>query len=353
MSSSVNRRLPAEWEPVEAVLLAWPHADTDWAHMLHDVHECYNSIIRAIAPFANVIVVGPDLDLLKASVPELDSRRCLLCPVETNDTWTRDYGAITVFDNEVPLPLNFKFNGWGLKFAADHDNMVTSAMADFGLFAREPENHLSFVMEGGSIESDGRGLVLTTESCMLSPNRNGGMTRGQIEDYIATSLGAKKILWLKHGHLAGDDTDGHIDTLARLAPEGDVIFYTGCADPADEHYDELKEMERELRSFTTLDGKPFHLLELPLPDPVFDADDGHRLPATYANFLIVNDAVILPTYNQPLKDKMAADIIAAAMPHHTVVPVDCRALIRQHGSLHCATMQFPVNTFSIWTKNSK
>ena len=151
------------------------------------------------------------------------------------------------------------------------------------------------------------------------------------------------MLWLDHGALAGDDTDSHIDTLARLAPDNTII-YVGCDDPADEHFAELRAMRSDLRAMRSASGEPFNLVELPLPDAIYD-DEGNRLPATYANFLIVNNGVLVPVYNQPKKDRLACQIIRVAFPGHEIVPVDCRALIQQHGSLHCATMQFPVINF--------
>ncbi|MDE6310828.1 MAG: agmatine deiminase family protein [Muribaculaceae bacterium] len=341
--------MPAEWEAVEAVLVAWPHEETDWNYMLDEVEDCYKHLCKAIASYARLLVIGPEGALSRARkcLATITGEQVYFIPVQTNDTWTRDYGAISV---ELPhaggiLPLDFKFNGWGLKFASDKDNLVTSRLA--GMFARMPENHLSFVLEGGSIESDGAGTILTTSECLQSPNRNGGMNREEIDEYLKYALGARRILRLEHGGLRGDDTDSHIDTLARLAPPGDVIFYTGCADASDEHYSELQTMAVELRELRTEEGLPYHLIELPLPDPIYDAEDGSRLPATYANFLIVNHAVLLPIYGQPLKDRQAMDTIAVAMPDYEVVGVDCRALIRQHGSLHCATMQFPLNTLKI------
>lgn len=341
------RRLPAEWEQTDAVLMAWPHEQTDWQPILAEAEECFTNIAEAIAPFARVVVICPDIDHVALKLRRIPSDRLILIPLDTNDTWTRDYGPITIEENGKTLPLNFKFDGWGLKFAANNDNLATSRLASLGLFKAEPENHLSFVLEGGSVDSDGNGTILTTDSCLLNLNRNGGMDRNEILEYVATALGAKRVISLANGELVGDDTDGHIDTLARFAPPGDVIFYTGCADPNDEHYASLKGMAEELRALRTEDGNPYHLVELPLPEAMYDPEDGSRLPATYANFLIVNGAVILPTYGHALKDKMAADLIATAMPNYAVVPVDCSILVRQHGSLHCSTMQLPANTLAI------
>lgn len=338
-----RRRLPAEWEPVEAVLTAWPHGDTDWRDMLPEVEKCYTEMCSAIAGHALLIVAGPQKALARARecLRGIEDGRVEYVEVPTNDTWARDFGAITVETDGQPRAVDFKFNGWGLKFASDKDNLVTRRL---GIFAREPENRLSFVLEGGSIESDGRGTLLTTSECLLSPNRNGGMSRKEIEETLKEAFGLQRVLWLEHGGLAGDDTDSHIDTLARLAPPGDVIFHTGCSDPDDEHFGPLRAMAEELKALRTAEGLPYTLIELPLPDPIHDPEDGTRLPATYANFLIVNDAVLMPTYGQPLKDRQAMDSIRVAMPEYTVVGVDCRALIQQHGSLHCATMQFPIGT---------
>ena len=206
-------------------------------------------------------------------------------------------------------------------------------------------SHLDFVFEGGSIESDGRGTLLTTSECLLSPHRNPSLTRQEIEQRLLHYFHAQRVLWLDHGYLAGDDTDSHIDTLARLCP-GDTILYVQCSDPSDEHYNALRAMEDQLRTFTVLGASPaeehYRLLPLPLPSPIYDPDDGHRLPATYANFLILNSAVLLPTYGQPANDDLARRQLQRAFPRHDIVPVDCRVLIRQHGSLHCSTMQFPL-----------
>lgn len=352
MNRPTDRRLPAEWEPAEAILIAWPHKNTDWAYMLDEVEQCYTDIARAITRFSRLIVVTPEPDHVGTILGDIPDDRITILKIDTNDTWARDFGAITTFettaDGKTEAVINdFKFNGWGLKFASALDNLITLRMTEAGIFSGNRRNRLGFVLEGGSVESDGRGLILTTSECLLSPNRNGQMDRNEIEEYLKDAFGAVKVLWLDHGALQGDDTDSHIDTLARLAPDGDVIFYTGCADPDDEHYRTLKDMESQLKTFTTVDGKPFHLVELPLPDPIYDADEGIRLPATYANFLIVNGAVLLPVYGQPLKDRQAMDTLRVAMPEYEIVPVDCRALIRQHGSLHCITMQFPAGSTNI------
>lgn len=344
-AAAAGVRLPAEWEPQQAVLLAWPHQDTDWAYMLPEVTDCYVRLAHAVARFAKLIIVAPQTDAIRERLSAIPEERIAFLDIVTNDTWTRDYGAITTLSTADGSPVynDFCFNGWGLKFAANHDNLVTRKMVFSGLLAGRYRNELGFVLEGGSIESDGAGTILTTRECLLSPNRNGDLTRREIGRKLKSVFGAQRVLWLDHGALAGDDTDSHIDTLARLAPDNTII-YVGCDDPADEHFAELRAMRSDLRAMRSASGEPFNLVELPLPDAIYD-DEGNRLPATYANFLIVNNGVLVPVYNQPKKDRLACQIIRVAFPGHEIVPVDCRALIQQHGSLHCATMQFPVINF--------
>lgn len=339
--NNLDVRFPAEWEPVEAVLVAWPHEDTDWAPMLDEVRQVYGHMIHAISLFAKVIVVGPVPPDGKYMPDDTVLDNVIYVEVPTNDTWTRDYGPLTIDIDGVHALVDYQFNGWGLKFASDKDNLVTSRLCEAGILKSTRINRLSFTLEGGSVESDGQGLLLTTADCLLSPNRNGGMSRGEIEDILKRDLGLHTVLWIEHGALAGDDTDGHIDTLVRIVPPGDTLLYVGCNDPDDEHYGPLRAMFDDLRALRRPDGLPFNLIELPMPDAIYDPDDGSRLPATYANFLILNQAVIVPVYQQPLKDMHALQAIQAAMPEHKIIPVDCRALVRQHGSLHCATMQLP------------
>jgi agmatine/peptidylarginine deiminase len=339
----MSSRLPAEWEQQGAVLLSWPHKETDWAYMLDEVTNCYIEIAKAITSQARLIVVSPECDYVK----ELLSRHISLddvmfVPCDTNDTWARDFGAITTINNDGEWEINdFQFNGWGLKFAANYDNLITRAMVDAKVLNGKYKNHLGFTLEGGSIESDGKGLLLTTSECLLSPNRNGDLSRAQIEQYLCNSFGVSKVLWLDYGALMGDDTDSHIDTLARLCPH-DTIMYVGCNDENDPHFEELLKMKAQLMTFSTLSGNPFNLVELPLPDPIYD-EDGLRLPATYANFLILNNAVLMPIYGQPQNDKLAEQLMKIAFPEYEIITIDCNALIKQHGSLHCVTMQFPQN----------
>ncbi len=322
-------RLPAEWEPQSGVMLTWPHANTDWAPMLSEVRKTYDEMSYEIRRREALLLVG----------------------APSNDTWARDHGFISLTPNPSHvgegnnysqtgenLLLDFCFNGWGEKFPADLDNAINRRLYDEGSVKGEYVDHLDFVLEGGSIESDGKGTIFTTSCCLLAPHRNQPLTREQIEERLKEYLYADRVLWIDHGHLTGDDTDGHIDTLVRIAPD-DTLLYIGCDDPKDEQYEELRLMEEQLRTFRTTDGKSYRLKRLPLPRPIYD--NGERLPATYANFLVINGAVLCPTYAQPDLDAEALRIIGEAFPDREIVGIDCRSLIKQHGSLHCCTMQFP------------
>lgn len=336
---ALKLRLPAEWEMGGGVILAWPHPETDWNYMLDDVRACVVEMIHAISRWTRVVVLAPDIAAARREIGTADPEKVFFFETPTNDTWTRDYGPLSVELSDGSFAaLDFRFNGWGLKFAACHDNLVTGRMSRRGLIGSPVVNCQDFVLEGGGIESDGNGLLMTTSECQCSPNRNPVLDRDGIEKRLLGYFGAEKIIWLNHGYLAGDDTDSHIDTLARFAP-GNTIIFTGCDDPSDEHFSELQAMEAELRDARDLSGKPFNLIRLPLPDAIFD-EDGERLPATYANFLALPDVVLMPVYGRPKKDELARQMLQIAF-HQPVVAIDCRALIRQHGSLHCMTMQFP------------
>lgn len=337
-----NRILPAEWAPQDAVLLAWPHNNTDWAPMLDETRNCFRDIIETIARFEKVIVLLDNKDD-GFPIDDFSNKECIhpvVCP--TNDTWARDFGPLFINEDSQYTGLDFKFNGWGLKFPADRDNLITSRLFGQGIFKHEVqrENKLNFVLEGGSIESDGKGTILTTTECLMSPNRNGAFSRQEVENELKSLLGANRVLWINHGFLSGDDTDSHVDTLARFC-DPETIVYVKCNNPEDEHFEALKKMEEQLQHFKTGEGKPYKLIPLPMADPVFD--DNHRLPATYANFLIINGAVLVPSYNSP-KDIEVKKILESVFPGRQVIGIDCRALIKQHGSLHCVTMQLPKGT---------
>lgn len=347
------RTLPAEWAPQSAILISWPHAETDWADILDEVTECYVRMAYAIAahqPLIILVVEGLDVSsLLEKRLPQaVFSNITFVVVPKTNDTWVRDYGFLTVQSTGGAELMDFRFNGWGGKFKAEHDNAANHLLFETQLLRGHYVDALDFELEGGGIESDGCSTLLTTAECLLNPNRRrqGDAVptpdKAQVEALLKERFGVERILWLHHGYLAGDDTDSHIDTLARLCPN-DTIIYVQCTDTADEHYEALAAMEQELQAFRTLEDKPYRLIPVPLPDACYDEED--RLPATYANFLIMNKVVLVPTYAQPEKDALALKNIQKAFPEREIIGVDCRALIRQHGSLHCATMQFPREVF--------
>lgn len=331
--------LPAEWYPQSAIQLTWPHEDTDWAPILDEVIPCFVSIAREVIKHEKLLIVCVDEQAVREQLGEVDYSRILFREMETNDTWARDHGGISVFDEGVPCVYDFVFNGWGMKFAANYDNLITRNLFAQGTFSDSvlPVNMQPFVLEGGSIESDGKGTLLTTVECLASVNRNEYLQKEELENYLKEVFGFERILWLENGYLAGDDTDSHVDTLARFCSE-DTIAYVQCTEPDDEHFDELQAMEQELQAFTRANGEPYRLIALPMADKV--EWEGERLPATYANFLIMNGAVLLPFYQSP-KDAVAKAALQEAFPDREIVGIDCLPLIKQHGSLHCVTMQYP------------
>ena len=395
-----KRTLPAEWAPQSALQLTWPHAATDWAPMLSRVTECYLKMAFEMASRQPLLIVTPEPEnlrlLLKQRLPGNVLENIGIAKAKTDDTWARDHGFITVEDTDGWHLLDFRFNGWGGKFEARNDNAINAALYRQGVLEGHYDDCLDFELEGGSIESDGAGTILTTAACLLNPNRRQAeshqvyldgrganrwcserrakpqlelcrvatekdkvkeegetnqryegdalpqVDKGAVEHILQERLGAQHILWLHHGYLAGDDTDSHIDTLARLCPD-DTILYVKCDDRSDEHYIELQAMEKELEALRTATGKPFRLIPLPMAAPC--VENGERLPATYANFLIMNTAVLVPTYAQE-SDAVALRRVAEAFPGRDVVGIDCRPLIVQHGSLHCCTMQYPRGVYN-------
>ena len=331
------RRLRAEWEEQRAVLIAFPHEETDWAKE-GDLQKAYAPFIRiaqALAYSQTVYILCRD----RKAISDLfcSTNGMVFIEAEYDDTWTRDYGPFSIEEGGSPKLLDFVFDGWGGKFPAERDNAVNRFLWEKGYFGTTPLESVDFVLEGGSIECDGRGTVLSTSRCLCHPNRNGGLSKTEVEKLLRDLLGAQRFLWLEHGYLAGDDTDSHIDTLARFVNES-TIAYVRCDDPEDEHYEELAAMEAELRAFRRADGRPYRLVPLPMAPARFDAS-GKRLPATYANFLIANRALLYPSYESPQNDRLAGEIFAELFPDREIIPIPCSRLITQGGSLHCSTMQ--------------
>ena len=327
--------LPAEWEQQWGVMLTWPHAKTDWQPYLDEITETYIEMARAITDYEDLLIVTPEPEKVKALLAEECSlERVHFLECATNDTWARDHGFLTLNDGTM---LDFCFNGWGEKFEAGLDNDINRQIYPFlqEQYAKQGittnyQSHLDFVLEGGSIESDGKGTIFTTADCLLAPHRN-NMSKDQLEKELLNRLHAQRVLWINSKPMPGDDTDGHIDTMVRICPDNTLL------------YNEDKTLEEQLKAFKTTEGMPYRLMALPLPDPIYAEEDGEKvmLPATYANFLIINGAVLLPTYGQPMNDMQAADILQEVFPDRDIILIDSRSIIKQHGSIHCCTMQFP------------
>lgn len=335
-----TERFPAEWEPQSAVLIAWPHAGTDWAERLDEVEETYVALVAAIARFEDIVICVADDDLQTYAEARLrsaraDMARVRFVTVEYDDTWLRDSGPISLRASNGFRLLDFRFTGWGGKFEASRDDRLVQALDAQHVFERAQRQQIDFALEGGAIDTDGAGTLLTTWQCLHE--RHPDASREELTARLSDWLAQQRVLWLDHGYLEGDDTDAHIDTLARFAGT-DAIVFQACDDPDDAHYVELKAMADEIAALRTRDGHPYRLFPLPWPRPIVDA--GRRLAASYANFLIVNGAVLMPAYGDDA-DAAAAAVLAQAFPDREIVPVSCRALIWQNGSLHCITMQLP------------
>jgi len=331
-----ERRMPAEWEHQRCILMSFPHEETDWAK--GDLNAALSPFIRiaqAIAYKEAVYIICKAKE--KISSMFCSTRNLTFIEIPTNDTWIRDYGYISIEENSETKLLDFTFDGWGGKFDAALDNRVNTALHQKGYMGITPLEHADFVLEGGSVESDGRGTILTTSHCLCNPNRNGGLTKEKVEQHLKEYLGTKRVLWLNHGYLAGDDTDSHIDTLARFT-DAQTIAYVKCNDPGDKHYHALLLMEEELQNFKQANGEPYRLVPLPMCDARYNAR-GERLPATYANFLITNDALLFPTYSDSQNDRKAEEIFRELFPQKEMIPVNCLKLIEEGGSLHCSAMQ--------------
>ena len=340
-------RLPAEWEPQDAIQLTWPHKGTDWLPLLAAVIPVYERLVQLLVRKGHVIIGAPaaEVDALQRRFAKLaiPSDKLHIYPVASDDTWARDHGPITVETANGLCLLDYQFTGWGNKYPCEQDNKITSRLYQQGAYLGAKIQHCQLVLEGGAIESDGNGTLLTTAQCLLNPNRNPALDQTEIEEQLRRDLGVEKINWLHHGAMEGDDTDSHIDTLARLCPH-DVIAYQACDDETDSHYHELNLMAEELKNMTSSSGKHYQLVPLPWPSPKYD-EEGHRLPATYANFLIFNQMVIVPTYRDA-QDAEALAQLTKAFPGYQIEGLDCLTIIHQHGSLHCITMQLPRGTLA-------
>lgn len=339
-------RFSAEWEPQSAVQLTWPHPGTDWLPILDDAVRVFADIAAEVSKRETLLIVCHDVPTVKSQLrSDTDFGNVIFAQIPYNDTWARDHAPLSVFIDDEPVLLDFCFNGWGMKFAADKDNCITrnlfSSYKDFFLPSVKYGNCLDFVLEGGSVESDGQGTLLVTSQCLLSVNRNEHYLPEEIESQLKRRLGADCVLWLNNGNIDGDDTDGHIDTLARFCSPDTIAYVAPPEDENDEDYYDFCMMEDELKAFRTKNGEPYKLV--PLPYLSYELD-GEPQPATYANFLIMNKAVLVPVYGLPT-DEAALSALRAVFTDREVVGIDCRPLVQQHGSLHCVTMQYPAGFF--------
>jgi agmatine/peptidylarginine deiminase len=339
-------RFPAEWEAQSAILIAWPHDGTDWATRLGEVEDTYVALVAAITRFQPVVICVADDDLQTYAEARLRSARVdmqrvrIVANVEYDDTWLRDSGPITLRGGEGFKLLDFRFTGWGGKFEATRDDRLVGELSGMNLFHNYFVQSIDFALEGGAIETDGAGTLLTTWKCLHERHPNA--SREELTEKLAGWLCQDRVLWLDHGYLEGDDTDAHIDTLARFAPDNAIVFQA-CDDEEDSHYAELKAMADEIAALRTAGGQPYKLFPLPWAEPILDTnEDGsqRRLAASYANYLIIDGAVLIPAYGD-LADDEAARILGEAYPGREIVQVPCRPLIWQNGSLHCITMQLP------------
>ncbi|BEK14159.1 agmatine deiminase family protein [Campylobacter lari] len=315
------RKSIAEWQKQELLLLSLPHENSDWKPYLEEILQSYEEFVKAVANFQKVLFIAPsekDFQRFK-HIKNVDFFKC-----DTNDTWIRDFGAIDVCEDDKLIGLDFTFNAWGDKFQSTLDNAVNSKLFSQKLSGKLEK--IDFILEGGSIDFNGQGVMLTTSACLLNENRNSHLNKEQIEAKLKEIFGLKEIIWLENGFIKGDDTDSHVDTLARFINEK-TIAYCVCKDENDEHYAPLKAMEEELKK------TGFDLLELPLPKPLYF--EGKRLGATYANFVFVNGGLIVPTYNDE-NDALVLENLQKACKDRKVVGVDARVFLRENGSLHCS-----------------
>lgn len=327
------RRLKAEWEHQNAILMAFPHEKSDWGDDIEASRIPFFKMAQAIGYSQLVYMLTTNITQAKSYF--CSTTNIIFIEAAFNDTWVRDYGALSIENSGANRLLDFTFNGWGGKFEACLDNQINQFLKEKGFLGRVPMQSIDIELEGGAIESDGTGTILTTKSCLLNKNRNGGLSQRDAQEILAGYLGAKRVLWVENSYLEGDDTDGHIDMLARFV-SADTIAYIKCEDSSDAHFKSLQELERELKSFRQPNGAPYNLVALPFTEPKYK--DGQRLPTSYANFLITNKAVIVPTYKSA-QDKRAVAVVKALFKEREVVPLPALKLTEQGGSVHCSSMQ--------------
>jgi len=335
-------RLPAEWEKQSAALLTWPHQHSDWSATLTAIQPTYIALAQAISQRQKLLITCWDEQhqkQIKKQLKHCNAKNIYYFNVPTNDTWVRDNGPIGIFcELAQPHLLDFQFNSWGNKYKSDLDNALTTSLHHLHAFANTPVIKMPMVLEGGSIDVNGTGTLLTTCRCLLASSRNPTLSQTDIQNQLTKTLGINQFLWLKHGYLAGDDTDSHIDILARFCGE-ETLCFIHCEDATDEHFTELSLMKKELEAFRTRSGQPYQLHALPLPAAKYNKN-GERLATSYANFFIINTAVLVPVYDDP-QDEQAINILKTCFPEREIIPIPSLDLIQQGGSIHCATLQLP------------
>lgn len=334
--------LLAEWTDQDGVLLAWPHAESDWQPLLPRIEQVYCELVFHIARHEHVVVLCNTPGLVdsvrnKLAARAVNLQRVHMLSVPYNDTWLRDSGPISVADNAGIRTCDFRFNGWGGKFDATLDDRICHTLSQHALFKAQYQPY-DIILEGGSLDTDGAGSLLTTSQCLLTDTRNPSMHPADYEKFFAREFGIQRVLWLHHGELQGDDTDGHVDMLARFC-DPHTIAYTSCEHRDDAHFASLAAMEAELKALRTADDKPYTLVPLPIPKAMQN-QQGRRLPASYANFLIINAAVLVPLYEDN-NDEIVLSRLQACFPGREVIGINARTIIEQFGSLHCLTMQLP------------
>lgn len=335
-------RWPAEWERHEGTWLAWPHDPETWGQVLDEVEDAFTLFAWALGRRETVHVLVTDAAMERRVAARLQAagvRRAALHRLTTVDSWIRDYGPIVVAKGRgrtrERLALDFTFNAWGGKYPTlEKDDGVPGRLKRVhGL----PTRKVGFVLEGGSIEGNGRGTLLTTEQCLLDPNRNPRLVRAEIEAHLREGLGARHVLWLGEG-IAGDDTDGHVDDVTRFVNPTTVVTAVE-EDPRDENFAPLRDGLRRLRAMADQDGRPLEIVRLPMPPAVF-APGGKRLPASYANFYVGNGVVVVPTFGHA-RDAQALRILRRCFPGRDVVGIRCEQVVEGLGALHCLSHQHP------------
>lgn len=338
----MSKKLLAEWEKQSAVMMTWPHEETIWAETLDSANRAFANIANAISDFQKVLISCQNAAhqaKITAYLTSQPRHPFVFAYAPSDDVWVRDHGPLTVIENQQAILLKFTFNGWGNKYPASNDNELVYALQQQQVFGKTPIESIDLVLEGGAIETDGQGTLLTTSRCLLSPTRNPGLSKATLSEKLKSYFGVSQVIFLDHGALEGDDTDSHIDTLARFI-DPNTLCYVACEDPSDPHYDELHEMEKELSTLCNAKGQPYKRIKLPLPEAHYAKYDGRRLPATYANFLIINEAVLVPTYDDP-HDALAIEVLTQAFPSRRIIPLSALEIIQWYGSIHCMTMQLP------------